>query len=88
MFGWIMPFVKRPTTDIIETNGLDAYMFIAYIEMMIMILGPIFIITWVILLPVYAAGTTGGQTGFQMLSEYYYFCGGRVDGNDEAAMID
>lgn len=68
MFGWIMPFIKRPTKAIIESNGLDAYMFVNYLEMMIWILGPIFIFTWVLLLPVYAASTSGGKTGFQLLT--------------------
>ncbi|CAO1630799.1 unnamed protein product [Parajaminaea phylloscopi] len=68
LFGWIMPFIKRPTSAIIESNGLDAYMFVDYIEMMIWILGPIFIFTWAVLLPVYAASTSGGKKGFQLLT--------------------
>ncbi|PWN30272.1 DUF221-domain-containing protein [Jaminaea rosea] len=68
LFGWIMPFYKRPSKAIIESNGLDAYMFVNYIEMMIWILGPIFIFTWILLLPVYAASTSGDKTGFQLLT--------------------
>lgn len=68
LFGWIVPYLKRPTTDIIESNGLDAFMFVDYIEMMIWILGPIFIFTWALLLPVYGANTTAGKQGFQLLT--------------------
>lgn len=68
LLGWIVPFFKQPTSAIIESNGLDAYMFVDYIEMMICILGPIFIFTWVLLLPIYAVSTSGGKTGFQQLT--------------------
>lgn len=68
LFSWIVPFFKRPTKAIIDSNGLDAYMFVSYLEMMIWILGPIFIFTWVLLLPIYAVNTPGGESGFNLLT--------------------
>ncbi|CAO1626253.1 unnamed protein product [Sympodiomycopsis kandeliae] len=68
LFGWIVPFLKKPSADIVQIQGLDAYMFVQYLEMMLWVLGPIFIFTWALLLPVYAASTSGGKTGFQLLT--------------------
>lgn len=34
-FGWIPQFIKVPTTEILYKNGLDAYQFVAFIEMMV-----------------------------------------------------
>ncbi|CBQ72876.1 conserved hypothetical protein [Sporisorium reilianum SRZ2] len=64
LFGWITVWLKTPTTTILEKNGLDAYMFVEYLEMMLWVFGPIFLLTWVVLMPVYGAGTTGEGTGF------------------------
>lgn len=68
LFSWIVPFIKKPSSDILEIQGLDAYMFVQYLEMMLVILGPIFIFTWALLIPVYAASTSGGKTGFNLLT--------------------
>lgn len=35
LFGWIPQFIKVPTTEILYKNGLDAYQFVAFIEMMV-----------------------------------------------------
>lgn len=35
LFGWIPQFIKTPTTEILYKNGLDAYQFVAFCEMMV-----------------------------------------------------
>ena len=35
MFGWIPQFIKTPTTEILYKNGLEAYQFVAFCEMMV-----------------------------------------------------
>lgn len=64
LFGWLPVWLKTPTSTILEKNGLDAYMFVEYLEMMLWVFVPIFLLSWVVLLPTYGAGTTGGGTGF------------------------
>jgi len=64
LFGWLPVWLKTPTSTILEKNGLDAYMFVEYLEMMLWIFVPTFVITWIVLMPTYGANTTGGQSGF------------------------
>ncbi|KAN0063415.1 phosphate metabolism protein 7 [Thecaphora frezii] len=64
LFGWIPTFFKTPTIEIYKKNGLDAYMFVEYLEMMLWIFVPTWFLSWAVLMPTYAAGTSGGQTGF------------------------
>ncbi|PWZ02299.1 DUF221-domain-containing protein [Testicularia cyperi] len=64
LFGWLPVWLRIPTTTILEKNGLDAYMFVEYLEMMLWIFGPIFILSWIVLMPTYGASTTGEGSGF------------------------
>ncbi|EST05666.1 protein of unknown function DUF221 [Kalmanozyma brasiliensis GHG001] len=64
LFGWLPVWLKTPTTTILEKSGLDSYMFIEYLEMMLWIFVPIWLLSWIVLMPVYGAGTTGTGTGF------------------------
>jgi len=41
---------------------LDAYFFVRFLRMMVRILLPIWLISWIILLPVDSVGTTSGQS--------------------------
>lgn len=50
--------------EIMRKNGLDAYMFVDFLELMVWIFFPTFVLTWILLMPVYSANTTGGKTGF------------------------
>ncbi|KAJ9479268.1 hypothetical protein PHBOTO_002754 [Pseudozyma hubeiensis] len=64
LFGWLPVWLKKPTTTILEKNGLDAYMFVEYLEMMLWVFVPIWLLSWIVLMPVYGAGTTGVGDGF------------------------
>jgi hypothetical protein len=64
LIGWVPQFVKVPTTEILYKNGLDAYQFVAFLEMMIWFFAPTFIFTWLLLLPIYGAKPNNAKTGF------------------------
>ncbi|KAF7790505.1 hypothetical protein EIP86_001460 [Pleurotus ostreatoroseus] len=52
-----------------DVNGLDAYFFVRFLRMMAILLLPIWIVSWLVLLPVDAAGTTvSGRSGLDKLS--------------------
>ncbi|KAE8227813.1 hypothetical protein CF326_g7277 [Tilletia indica] len=62
-FGWVMPFLKTPSRHILEKNGLDAYMYLAFLWMMIEMFVPIWLVSWAVLMPVYGANSGGINTG-------------------------
>lgn len=64
LLGWLPAWLKMPTTTILEKNGLDAYMFVEYLEMMLWVFVPTFLLSWIVLMPVYGAGTSGEGSGF------------------------
>ena len=64
LFGWLPVWLKTPTETILQKNGLDAYMFIEYLEMMLWVFVPMFVLSWIVLMPTYGAKTTGEGTGF------------------------
>ncbi|KAE8189673.1 hypothetical protein CF336_g5630 [Tilletia laevis] len=68
LFGWIMPFLKTPSLSILEKNGLDAYMYITFLWMMIEMFVPIWFFSWSVLMPVYGANSGGINTGFNQFS--------------------
>ena len=65
MFGWIKPWLKISKYEILDKQGLDAFMFLEYLELMIFAFVPIFFLTWVILMPVYSTGPPTNATGFE-----------------------
>ncbi|PWN52665.1 DUF221-domain-containing protein [Violaceomyces palustris] len=68
LLGWLPIFLKTPNMEIMRKNGLDAYMFISFLEMMCYIFVPIWIFSWIFLMPTYAANTSGTETGFNMFT--------------------
>lgn len=64
LFGWLPVWLKMPTSTILDKNGLDAYMFVEYLEMMLWVFVPIWILSWIVLMPVYGAATNGTGDGF------------------------
>ncbi|UZJ56134.1 hypothetical protein CBS101457_005454 [Exobasidium rhododendri] len=64
MFGWVPLFIKTPTSEILYKNGLDAYQFVAFCEMMIWFFAPTFVFTWILLMPIYGAKPNTGASGF------------------------
>ncbi|KAK0531912.1 phosphate metabolism protein 7 [Tilletia horrida] len=64
LFGWVMPWLKTPAITVFERQGLDAYMYLAFLWMMIEMFVPIWLLSWAVLMPVYAANSGGTSTGF------------------------
>ncbi|EGN92844.1 hypothetical protein SERLA73DRAFT_116657 [Serpula lacrymans var. lacrymans S7.3] len=64
MFTWPIALLKANYQDIMQVNGPDAYFFVRFLRMMVRILLPIWIISWIVLLPTTSAGTLStGKTG-------------------------
>ncbi|PKI85516.1 hypothetical protein MVES1_000346 [Malassezia vespertilionis] len=59
LVSWIPQYFRIPDSEILRANGLDAYMFLSYLNMMLWIFVPIAIFTWIVLLPLYAARNFG-----------------------------
>lgn len=53
---WLVAIVAIPTGDVMEKNGMDAYMFLRFLRLLIILFASITILTWLILLPVDTAG--------------------------------
>ncbi|GAA5918190.1 hypothetical protein JCM1841_005294 [Sporobolomyces salmonicolor] len=65
LLGWIPHVIRADAKQIIAKNGLDAYVFVRFLFLMIEIFLPFMAITWIILLPVDAAGSAGSHTGIE-----------------------
>ncbi|CED82447.1 Uncharacterized conserved protein [Phaffia rhodozyma] len=64
LLGWPLRLFNSDPKIILEKNGLDAYAFVMYLRMIVQILLPIWLVSWVILMPVDAAGTSvSGKEG-------------------------
>ncbi|GAA5899410.1 hypothetical protein JCM6882_009110 [Rhodosporidiobolus microsporus] len=61
--GWIPYVIRTPASTILHKNGLDAYVFVRFLYLMMEIFLPFMVVTWVILLPIDAAGSKGTNTG-------------------------
>ncbi|CCM04897.1 uncharacterized protein FIBRA_07093 [Fibroporia radiculosa] len=62
IFLWPWAVYKADYHKIKDVNGLDAYFFVRFLRMMLRVLIPIWLISWVILLPVDSVGTTSGTS--------------------------
>ncbi|GAA6002377.1 hypothetical protein JCM10207_001089 [Rhodosporidiobolus poonsookiae] len=63
LLGWIPHILKTDAKEILRKNGLDAYVFVHFLYLMMEIFLPFMVVTWAILLPVDAAGSRGTNTG-------------------------
>ncbi|CAE6446736.1 unnamed protein product [Rhizoctonia solani] len=57
---WLPAVIFAPAEDIIRKNGLDAYLFIRFLKLMIWIFGAFTLISWPILLPINSINMPGG----------------------------
>jgi hypothetical protein len=57
VFLWPWAVYKADYRAIIKANGLDAYFFVRFLRMMAIVFLPIWLISWVVLLPVNHVGT-------------------------------
>ncbi|KAG0148858.1 hypothetical protein CROQUDRAFT_669563 [Cronartium quercuum f. sp. fusiforme G11] len=67
-FGWIPAIIKADPEQIISKNGLDAYCFLRFLRLMGLIFAPIFVLSWAVLLPVYAAHSGGTKQGLDQFT--------------------
>ncbi|TIA90534.1 hypothetical protein E3P99_01490 [Wallemia hederae] len=68
MVTWIVEVFKAPYHPIAKHNGLDSFMFIRFLRLIIKMFVPMWIVSWVILFPVDSANSDGGQTGLNMFT--------------------
>ncbi|KAG8981813.1 hypothetical protein FRB90_006971, partial [Tulasnella sp. 427] len=67
---WFIALVTSPSKDIIRKNGLDAYLFIRFLRVLIFVFGCFTLISWPILLTVNTVGIpdNAGRDGLSRLS--------------------
>ncbi|KAG8885941.1 hypothetical protein FRB99_004411, partial [Tulasnella sp. 403] len=67
---WFMALLTSPSKDLIRKNGLDAYLFIRFLRLLMMIFGVFTLLTWPVLLVVDTAGIPDnqGRDGLSRLS--------------------
>lgn len=64
LFTWPIALYKANYKDIQRVNGPDAYFFVRFLRVMIRVLVPIWIISWIVLLPVTSVNNSiPGNTG-------------------------
>lgn len=63
LWKWALAIYDAPRERIIQTNGLDAYMFLQYLYMNVKIFVPMWILSWLILLPMNSVRSGGTQRG-------------------------
>ncbi|KAH8678707.1 hypothetical protein BGZ60DRAFT_428531 [Tricladium varicosporioides] len=69
LFNWIGPFWKIPDTYALQHQSLDAYLFLRFLRMTVVIMFVGACITWPVLFPVYATGKgEGGQLNLLSMS--------------------
>lgn len=59
LWRWAIAIWKADSKDIISKNGLDSYMFLRFLNLMLRIFIPFWIISWLLLIPI---DVTGGGT--------------------------
>ncbi|WFD29487.1 hypothetical protein MSPP1_000496 [Malassezia sp. CBS 17886] len=66
VLAWIPQFLRTPDSEVLRVNGLDAYMFISYLNMCLWIIVPIWVLSWIVLMPLYGANLASPSDGFNM----------------------
>lgn len=62
-WGWLLPTLRLPSKSMIPTAGLDAYMYIRFLRLMMFIFAPTSCLVAVVLLPLNSVGTSVSTTG-------------------------
>ncbi|KAF7782412.1 hypothetical protein Agabi119p4_1788 [Agaricus bisporus var. burnettii] len=65
---WLPALIRYPAEDIIHKNGLDAYMFLRYIKLLIWIFLVFTLSTFVVIIPADAVGITSDKEGLERIS--------------------
>ena len=67
LLSWPFYLFKADHKAIKRANGLDAYFFVRFLRMMVKVFLPIWIVTWVVLLPVTSVGSRAdGSEGLDL----------------------
>ncbi|TIA97948.1 hypothetical protein E3P94_02719 [Wallemia ichthyophaga] len=66
--GWLPQVFKAPYQPIARHNGLDSFMFIRYLRLIVKMFVPMWVVSWVILFPVNSANSDGGKDGLNMFT--------------------
>ena len=67
VFGWLPALIRAPTADIIQKNGLDSYMFIRFLRLLVIVFFVNMILTIAVLVPVNNVGV-GTYTGLKSIT--------------------
>lgn len=78
---WPWAVLRANYSDIKVINGLDAYFFVRFLRLMVRVFVPIWLVSWVILLPVFSVGTSSGST--DGLTQFQF---GNVGSNAQARL--
>ncbi|KAF8637999.1 hypothetical protein AX16_010631 [Volvariella volvacea WC 439] len=68
LWRWLPALLRMPTKDIIHKNGLDAYMFLRYMKMLITILLVYTIVTFAVIIPVNSINIINLNNGVERIS--------------------
>ncbi|KDE07374.1 hypothetical protein MVLG_02415 [Microbotryum lychnidis-dioicae p1A1 Lamole] len=68
LLSWIPYILKLDSKLIITHNGLDAYVFVRFLYLMMEIFFPFWVVTWIILLPIDAANSDGTNVGLDQFT--------------------
>ena len=63
LFYWPIALYKEDHTLIKMKNGMDSYFFVRFLRMLVVMFFPIWIISWIVLLPLHAVDAGTGRTG-------------------------
>ncbi|KAH9941598.1 uncharacterized protein BXZ73DRAFT_97988 [Epithele typhae] len=67
LFKWPYTVFMADPREIRTKNGMDAYFFVRFLRMMVRVLLPIWLLSWIILLPITSVRTTvAGHTGLDV----------------------
>ena len=67
IFGWPLAVFRAYHKLIAAPNGLDAYFFVRFLRMIVRMLLPIWLLSWIVLMPVTSVNTgVQGHTGLDL----------------------
>ncbi len=68
LLGWLVSAFNADLDKIKDINGLDCYFFVRFLRMMTRVMLPIWLISWVVLLPLTSVHTkVSGHSGLDLL---------------------
>jgi calcium permeable stress-gated cation channel len=68
LLAWPWAVYKADWKQVLPQNGMDAYVFLRFLRMMLKIFIPIWFVSWAVLFPTSAVNSSVGSTGLNMVS--------------------